>query len=355
MQIIISQNSPIHFGISAYTVLADYLKQSNYSTIFILTDTNTVEFCLPHFLRHLATDIPIEVVEIEAGEEHKNIETSVGIWETLSELGADRKSVMITLGGGVITDIGGFTASTFKRGIDYINIPTSLLAMVDASVGGKTGIDLGGLKNEIGTFTLPKMVVIDGLYLDTLPQLEMQSGFAEMFKHGLIADYSYWKELIDMEQLSMDDLERLIHRSVTIKNEMVLNDLTEKKTRKCLNFGHTLGHAIETYHLSEHKKKTVKHGFAVAAGMVLEAYLSYKKGLISFDFYHEIKTTLLGFYGKLDFSAEDIEVCLSLLKHDKKNENGKVLFSLLKNKGESAYNQEVETDWITEAFTDYVN
>lgn len=355
MQAIISQNSSIHFGVTAYTVLADYLARQNYSTVFILTDTNTVELCLPHFLRHLATDTPIEVVEIEAGEEHKNIETCVGIWETLSELGADRKSVMITLGGGVITDIGGFTASTFKRGIDYINIPTSLLAMVDASVGGKTGIDLGGLKNEIGTFTLPKMVVIDSLYLDTLPQLEMQSGFAEIFKHGLIADYIYWKELIGIDQLSMDDLERLIYNSVTIKNEIVLNDLTEKESRKLLNFGHTLGHAIETYHLSDPKKSTIKHGFAVAAGMVMEAYLSYKKGLISSDFYREIKTILLGFYGRLDFSAEDIEVCLSLLKHDKKNENGKVLFSLLKNQGESIYNQEVEITWIREAFADYLN
>src|SRR5690554_2370349 len=218
------QNSSIIFGADFYELLSQYIENQNYSSLFILTDTNTYEYCLPAFLGNLATDKPIEIIQTEAGEEHKNIETCTGIWQTMTELGADRKTLFITLGGGMITDLGGFVAATFKRGIDCINVPTSLLAMVDASVGGKTGIDFNGFKNEIGAFSVPKLVGIDTEFLATLPREEWLSGWAEMLKHGLIADYAYWQQLTELSKIETLDIEQLIYRSIEIKNDVVLEE-----------------------------------------------------------------------------------------------------------------------------------
>src|SRR5690606_14358856 len=195
MKSITANSYSIHFNSTGYTYLNSHLEASNYSKIFVLVDQNTHELCLAQFLSRLETQIDIEIIEIEAGEINKNIETCSGVWGVLSELGADRKSVLINLGGGVITDLGGFVASTFKRGIDYIHVPTTLLAMVDASVGGKTGVDLGPLKNQIGVINQPVMVLIITDFLKTLGQRQLQSGFAEMLKHGLIRDKEYWATL----------------------------------------------------------------------------------------------------------------------------------------------------------------
>ena len=281
MQTITANNYSVYFDSKGYETLAEMLKPSHYSKIFILVDENTSQYCLPHLLNNLATEIEIEIIELEVGEIHKNIATCTEVWGALSDLGGDRKSILINLGGGVISDLGGFVACTFKRGIDFINIPTTLLSMVDASIGGKNGVDLGNLKNQIGIIREPKAVIIDTQFLSTLPQNEMRSGLAEMLKHGLIFDEKYWNEFKDLNQKDFADFDQLIHRSVEIKNEIVMQDPTENGIRKALNFGHTLGHAIESYFLENENKKTLLHGEAIAVGMILESYISWKKELLT--------------------------------------------------------------------------
>jgi 3-dehydroquinate synthase len=214
MQTISGTNYNIYFGTTGYDSLASILLPNEYSKLFILVDENTSQYCLPHFLSNLATEIEIEIIELEAGEIHKNIATCTEVWGALSELGADRKSIILNLGGGVISDLGGFVACAFKRGIDFINIPTTLLAMVDASIGGKNGVDLDHLKNQIGIIREPKAVVIDTHFLETLPQNEMRSGLAEMLKHGLIFDKPYWNKFKNLKDLNTNHLEVLIHQSI---------------------------------------------------------------------------------------------------------------------------------------------
>lgn len=354
MQSITASNYFIHFGQNGYNKLNSFLKEKNYSKIFILVDSNTNEFCLSSFLPVLETENPVEIIEIEAGEETKNIDTCVELWNILIELEGDRKSLIINIGGGVISDIGGFVASTFKRGIDFINIPTTLLAMVDASIGGKNGIDLGNLKNQIGTITNPQMIVVDSNYLSTLPKNEMRSGLAEMLKHGLIFDYQYWNEFKNLEQKNFQDFDQLIHRSVEIKNEIVSQDLTENGIRKALNFGHTIGHAIESYFLVNENKKTLLHGEAIAAGMIIESFISNKLNLISSEELAEINYIISDLFEKININIEDIKPIMELLIHDKKNEYGKVQFALLKNIGYFAINQSVENSLIEEAFRYYL-
>jgi len=355
MQSIQANNYSIIFGESSYENLNKFIEKQNYSTIFILVDSNTNEHCLLRFLSILATDKTIEIIEIEAGESEKNINTCVEIWSILTELGGDRKSIVINIGGGVITDIGGFVASTFKRGIDFINIPTTLLAMVDASVGGKNGVDLGNLKNQIGVINNPKLVLIDTDYLSTLPQNEMRSGLAEMLKHGLIADKKYWSQFKDLKQTDFADFDELIHRSIAIKNDIVMQDPTENGIRKALNFGHTLGHAIESYFLENEDKKTLLHGEAIAVGMILESYISWQKELISESEYFEIKNTINDIFDCIVFEENDIQPILDLLIHDKKNEYGKIQFALLDAIGRIKINQEVENELIIKSFDDYKN
>lgn len=343
----------IQFSSNGYTSLTNLIEEKQYSKLFILTDSNTINYCLPILLGNLATLCPFEILEIEPDEENKNIETCTGLWESLSSLGADRKSLLLALGGGVVTDIGGFVAATYKRGIDCVCVPTTLLAMVDASLGGKTGVDLGILKNQVGVFQMPELVVIDCQYLETLNKEQMLSGLAEMFKHGLIADVNYWRTLCNLKELTTLDLEKLIMRSIEIKAEIATIDPKENGIRKALNFGHTLGHAIESYFLSQTQRPTILHGFAVATAMILEAYLSYKKGFISKAYYNEIKAQLLHYYPKIDFSAFEIKSIMELLIHDKKNSNGKILFSLIEANGSCRINQEVNHSWILEAFEMY--
>ena len=348
-----SDNYTIYFNDASFVYLENLLKTETYSKIFVLVDENTNEHCLPYFLANLPTEIEIEIIEIEAGEENKNIYTCIDLWHTLIELDADRKSIMINLGGGVITDIGGFLASTYKRGIDFINVPTTLLAMVDASVGGKTGVDLGSLKNQIGVINEPKSVIVISKFLETLPTNQMRSGLAEMLKHGLIYDKTYWDKLKHLNNLNTDDLDILIKQSIEIKNKIVSQDLKEKGIRKALNFGHTLGHAIESYFLESEDKKQVLHGEAIAIGMILESYLSYKLELISKDSYAEIKYIITDVFEKISFNDSDIQKILDLLIFDKKNEFGNIQFTLLNKIGESKINQTVGKSLILLAFEDY--
>jgi 3-dehydroquinate synthase len=353
MQAIKANGYPICFGKEGYDSLNSFVEEMKYSNIFILTDSNANEKCLSLFLPLLATDKTIEIIEIESGESEKNIATCVEIWTILTELGGDRKSLLINIGGGVITDIGGFIASTFKRGIDFLHIPTTLLAMVDASVGGKNGVDLGSLKNQIGVINVPQMVLIDTDYLTTLPQNEMRSGLAEMLKHGLIADSGYWQQFKDLSGIDFADFDALIHRSIEIKNDIVMQDPTENGIRKALNFGHTLGHAIESYFLESEHKTTLLHGEAIAVGMILESYISWQKGLISQTEYAEIKSVITAIFDPIPFEETDLPPILDLLIHDKKNEYGKIQFALLEGIGKIKINQEVDTELIRQSFEDY--
>ena len=353
MQPIQANGYPIYFGEKGYDILSNYINENNYSNIFILVDDKTNEFCLPKFLSLLATEKTIEIIEIESGESEKNIATCLEIWSALTELSGDRKSILINVGGGVITDIGGFVASTFKRGIDFIHLPTTLLGMVDAAIGGKNGVDLGNLKNQIGVINVPKMALIDSQYLETLPQEEMRSGLAEMLKHGLIFDSAYWKQFLDLKAIDFADFDALIYRSVEIKNEIVMQDPTENGIRKALNFGHTLGHAIESYFLENDNKKTLLHGEAIAIGMILESHISLQKNLITKAEYTEIKKSIQSIFDAIIFDEKDMKPILDLLIHDKKNEYGKIQFALLDGIGKIIINQHADNVMINAAFEDY--
>ncbi len=353
MQFIQANGYSIFFNENGYEALNKHLANNQYSNLFIIADTNTNEYCLPIFLPYLETDLTIEIIEFDAGESFKSIDTCVEIWKVLTELGADRKSLLINLGGGVVSDLGGFIASTFKRGIDFIHVPTTLLAMVDASIGGKNGVDLGNLKNQIGVINTPKMVLVDTQYLETLPQNEMRSGLAEMLKHGLIYDSLYWEKFLDLSAIDFSDFDELIYNSIKIKNNIVQLDPTENGIRKGLNFGHTLGHAIESYFLENENKDILLHGEAIAAGMILESYISWKKKLISAEEYVQIKTTINSIFENILFEENDLAPIIELLIHDKKNEFGNIQFALIDGIGKTKINQEVENELIKQAFLDY--
>ncbi len=329
------------------------LKSTSYSKLFILVDTNTHEHCLNHFLNNLSTTLTIEVIEIDPGEENKTITTCEGVWDALAHLEADRKGLVINLGGGVVTDLGGFVASTFKRGMDFINIPTTLLSMVDASVGGKTGVDLGTLKNLIGVINNPRLVLIDTRFLQTLSPQEMRSGLAEVYKHGLIASKAYWDTLRSLHELTTNDLDNIIYDSVQIKNKIVLEDPREKNIRKALNFGHTLGHAIESYCLENLERTRLLHGEAIAIGMILESFISFKNNHLEESALSEITETLTNMYDSNTFSEKEIELIIENLKYDKKNSNGNINFVLLEKIGQPLIDQRVSNDIILESFNYY--
>ncbi|MDB3997924.1 3-dehydroquinate synthase [Flavobacteriaceae bacterium] len=344
----------ISYGSEGLTALVQQLNKHEYSSLFILVDENTKQHCLTRFLAHTELN-PTSVLVMQAGEENKHLSTCEKLWNELSSLGADRNSALINLGGGVVNDLGGFVACTFKRGIDFYNIPTTLLSMVDASVGGKTGIDLGALKNQIGIIQEPQQVVIDSQWLSTLPLEEVRSGFAEMLKHGLIADANYWGELKDLVDLTPEVLSPYIKPSVAVKSEVVQEDPYEKGLRKILNFGHTLGHAIESYFLVTPSKQRLLHGEAIAIGMVLEAYLSIECCGLSPEEAKEIKLVFQQFYPQVEIKEEDVEAILALLRHDKKNKAGRINFVLLTKIGIPAIDVQVPQELFQKAFDFYAS
>lgn len=354
MNIIEAKHYNVVFGLDAYNVLGEYLNEKAYTNIIILTDVNCNEVCMPHFLAHLPTNVPFEIIEIEAGEEHKNLETCSGVLETMAELGADRNSVVVTLGGGVVSDLGGFVASVYMRGIDSIYVPTTLLAMVDASVGGKTGVDLGGIKNIIGTFTLPKMVVIDETYLQTLSGRQLKAGYAEMLKHGLIYDQSYFRHLKDISNIDFSDIEMIIYHSVYIKNEIVLADPKEKGQRQILNFGHTIGHAVESYFLKEKPNETVLHGEAVALGMLVEAFISMQLAGLTQEEFDEISSGIDAIFERIKLTEPELLNVLEWMKFDKKNVGGEIRMVLLPSLGQAVYGINVDKQLIINAFMQYM-
>ncbi|WP_445736546.1 3-dehydroquinate synthase [Mariniflexile sp.] len=355
MDSIATHNCTIHFQNNCYPSINEHLNKRNFSKIFILVDENTHQHCLPYFLEKIETDVSIEIIEIESGELNKTIDTCVGVWNTLSELDADRKSLLINIGGGVITDLGGFVACTFKRGIAYINVPTTLLSMVDASVGGKTGVDLGHLKNQIGVISNPDLVLIDTYYLHTLPQNHMRSGLAEMLKHGLINDENYWNKFQDLSKLSLHNLDALIYESVIIKKNVVEKDPFENNLRKTLNFGHTLGHAIESYFLSSPDKTTLLHGEAIVIGMILATYISTELAGFPKQVAHHIKTLFIDYYGKVTIEKSEYAAIMQLLKYDKKNNHGNINFVLLEAIGKPRMDCLVDDDIIMDAFEFYAS
>ncbi len=355
MTSILSNNYFVHFSNVGYIKIEAFLNEHKPSKCYILVDEHTEKFCLNYFISKLKHQYNFEVIKINSGENFKNLESCSTIWNKLTDLGADRNSLLINLGGGVITDMGGFTASTFKRGISFINISTTLLSMVDASVGGKTGVDLGVLKNQIGLFSNPEMVLIDENYLNTLPPRELLSGLAEIIKYGLTYDLKLWDEISSFKTITINNIKPLIHRSIEIKNEVILKDPKENGLRKILNFGHTLGHAVESYFLQAPHKKTLTHGEAIAVGMVMELYLSHVQFNFPINLVDEVKNKIKSLFGNVVISTNDFKHITDLLIHDKKNSNGKVNFVLLSAFEKCELNCNVKKSQLVDAFKYYIS
>ena len=349
-----SDGYEIVFGRHALAQLAEYLSADSFSGVklFILVDENTLKNCLPNLIAKVAVLRNAEVIEISSGEESKNIEVCDQIWKVLSELGADRSSIILNLGGGVISDIGGFVAGTFKRGIRFINIPTSLLAQVDASVGGKTGINSAGLKNEVGIFNTPEKVFVDPEFLETLPHNELRSGFAEVIKHALIFDADYWLDLKNFDLFDTDAIADVVARSVEIKNEIVSSDPFETGQRKILNFGHTVGHAVESFSF-ESDMRAVLHGEAVAMGMCCESFIAHKQGLLSEADLQEITGYIFNFFPRIELDPVAYHRIIELMRHDKKNRNGRIHMTLLGGIGLAVPDRQVKIERILDSLNFY--
>ncbi len=321
------------------------LGQKNYSKVGVLVDSNTENLCLPLIKSEISG---FELLRVEAGEKFKTIETCQNIWRQLTEMGFDRHSILIVLGGGVLGDMGGFCASTFKRGIDFILIPTTLLSQVDASVGGKLGIDFRGFKNHIGLFREPTATIISSVFLATLPQRELRSGYAEVIKHSLIADKGKWSNL-SKKSLMDQDWEDLIDFSFQFKSGIAETDPFEGGIRKILNFGHTIGHAVESCCLTT--DAPLFHGEAIAVGMIAESHISFQKGMLDEIHLGEISTYIKEVYGKESLPAT--EQILEWVTQDKKNKGNKVLMALLEGVGHAVWDVEVNENEIRSSLDYY--
>lgn len=326
-QKIIDENCEIGFEGAFWIQFVQELTNVAASQIFVLTDTNTKRDCLPLFDVKFPNNLTYKEICIPAGEEHKTLDTCIKVWQALSDAGADRKSLLINLGGGVVCDLGGFVATTYMRGIKWINIPTTLLSMVDASIGGKTGVDFHNLKNIIGIIRNPYLVGIEPAFLKTLSFRERRSGFAEMLKHALLTDKEHWSGLQNIDLENIESIKDYIYKSILVKHSIVSQDREENGLRKQLNFGHTIGHAIESYFLKNNKP--VLHGEAVAAGMLIELKLSTDSLSFPLETFQSIEQFLLKTFGKISIKEDAIEEIINILAFDKKNEKGKINFVLL--------------------------
>ncbi len=347
-------HSNIIFSQQIETELEKIVDQYPLGKVFLLTEEIPAKVCLP-VIEMLIKKKGIQQVTIKGGETNKSISSVEEAWQFLSEKGADRKSLLINIGGGMLTDLGGFVASTFKRGMAFVNIPTTLLSQVDASLGGKTGINFNGLKNEIGVFNEPDAVIINTNFLKTIDRENFLSGFAEMFKHGLIKSPEHWDELMeyDLENMNYDSLQEIIAHSVAVKDWHVQNDLTEKNIRKALNFGHTAGHAFESFAM--YNGRPILHGYAVVYGMIVELFLSNKVcGLASSEL-ESISKWLFKTYGKFEIKKASYEALYELMTHDKKNEGSRINFTLIPEIGRVEINQDCSKELIFEALDYYRN
>ena len=337
------------------------LNDVKYDRLFVLCDETTRRLCLPVINDMVNLPPSGEVaggITIGASDTNKTLESVSHVWQELQRGGATRHSLMINLGGGMVTDLGGFAASTFKRGLHFINIPTTLLAMVDASVGGKTGINFGGLKNEVGVFSNADSVILDTTFLRTLDQENILSGYAEMLKHGLISDEAHWAELMNypietiatIESIEAIDISRLLAKSVAIKQRIVLEDPTEQGLRKALNLGHTAGHAFESFAM---RRQPVLHGYAVAWGLIVELYLSSVKTGFPAERLRQTVSFIREHYGTMSFTCKDYAELLELMHHDKKNLGTDINFTLLGGIGDIRINQTATEEEIKEALDFY--
>lgn len=325
--------------------LTEAISECPHDKLFVLCDETTQKLCLP-VVESFISDY--QLITIQASDTHKTLESLSHVWSELQQGGATRHSLMINLGGGMVTDLGGFAASTFKRGIQYINIPTTLLSMVDASVGGKTGINFGGLKNEVGVFNNASSVILDTTFLKTMDEENLLSGFAEMLKHGLISNERMWAELLNVEidKLSAQN----IADSIAVKQRIVLEDPTEKGIRKALNLGHTAGHAFESFAM---RRQPVLHGYAVAWGIIVELYLSAVKTGFPVNRMRQTVQFVREHYGQLAITCKDYPELLELMHHDKKNTGSAINFTLLGEIGDIRINQTATEDEIKEALDFY--
>lgn len=328
--------------------LVSAISECEHDRIFVLTDETTQQLCWPKIKNFKALKDSTPII-IKATDTHKNLDTLSQVWQALSNGGATRHSLMINLGGGMVTDLGGFAASTFKRGIDFINIPTTLLAMVDASVGGKTGINFGGLKNEIGVFSDSRFVIINTQFLDTLDHDNICSGYAEMLKHGLISDERTWAELVtfNLDNPDLNQLQRMVADSIKVKERIVETDPHEHGIRKALNLGHTMGHAFESFAMR--RGTPILHGYAVAYGLISELYMSARKTAFPTDRMHQTIRFIRENYGTLNITCDDYPTLIELMHHDKKNTSGIINFTLLGNIGDIRINQTANEEEIKEA------
>ena len=332
-------------------VLTEAVATCHADRSFILTDETTLALCWP-IVQNYPCLKDAKPITIKAGDTHKDLESISHVWSELQRMGATRHSLLINLGGGMVTDLGGFAASTFKRGISFINIPTTLLSMVDASVGGKTGINFGGLKNEIGVFNNANCVILDTTFLQTLDEENILSGYAEMLKHGLISTEAHWTELMnfDIEKPDLKVLGDLVAKSVQVKERIVTEDPTEKGIRKALNLGHTVGHAFESLAL---QRNPVLHGYAVAWGLVCELYLSVAKTGFPVDKMRQMARYIFEHYGRMPITCDDYPTLLELMTHDKKNTGSNINFTLLGGIGDIRINQTATKEEIEEAVDFY--
>ncbi|MBN2236657.1 MAG: 3-dehydroquinate synthase [Bacteroidales bacterium] len=344
--------SPIKIQTTDYSILLgnagllldEFISKGNYSSLFVLMDEHTYTLCYPILSNESTLLENADLLVIDPGEANKSIEIAAHLWESLTESGADRHSLLINLGGGLITDLGGFVASTFKRGMDFVNIPTSLLAMVDASIGGKTGVNLSKYKNQVGLFATPKQLIIDVQFLETLHENQKVSAYAEMLKHGLILDANYWTKLSKLEDFTSENLQELIQQSILIKKEIVEQDPTEKGLRKVLNFGHTIGHAFESYFLDT--ESPLLHGEAVAIGILVEAQLSHDILGLSLEELHEIQEVIKKHFKAISFAENQIPEIIAFSKQDKKKEGTRLNFSLLNRIGDCQINVDITEEKI---------
>ncbi|MBK5277930.1 MAG: 3-dehydroquinate synthase [Bacteroidia bacterium] len=326
--------------------ISGFLSKSSYSKMCILMDENTESYCYPSITKFLP---PHSILRVKSGEENKNLATTSLIWQQLTEFTMDRHGLLIILGGGVLGDMGGFCAATYKRGIDFLLMPTTLLAQVDASVGGKLGIDFDHFKNHIGLFQEPASTLICTDFLNTLPKRELRSGFAEIIKHCLISDKSMWDTLRN-KSFDQQDWKTLVQHSVEYKWSVVTKDPREKGLRKVLNFGHTVGHAVEGYTLKRGNR--IFHGEAIAVGMICEAYLAFKKNLLDQEGLDQITEYLIKLFGKVELPQQH-DLILSGMLQDKKNKGNKILMALIKGIGKAVWDVEISEEEIKSSLLYY--
>jgi 3-dehydroquinate synthase len=351
MATIKSTSYSIYIGEKSFDALNTFLTKNRYSNYYIICDEHTFEFCLPTLLFHAPLLNEAEIIELESGEDKKTLETCLQVWGALTDTGADKKSLIINLGGGVISDLGGFVASTFKRGIDCINIPTTLLSMVDASVGGKTGVDFEGIKNHIGTTSEPKAIFVNPTFLETLSERQIKNGYAEIIKIALIADDEFWKELKKLKLVKDFCSEKIITKAIELKNSIVKKDLHENDLRKSLNFGHNIGHALESSLI--HQQKDILHGEAVAAGMIMEAEIALTLKRISAKECKDITDYISSIYKNIKITKETETQLLKYILHDKKNIGDELCFALPKGIGTYELFCGVQIDLIKKAIDNY--